>query len=201
MSSNYSINGMIDPHGVETDRRAKTYAQDHGLSYADAVSHVVREQGQRRYATDAMWPEASEMNVPPGIVEAYRSLANVAADAGHDANEAARRINAIFDRNTIARAAQFAIERRKSQIFSNMSPGATTVNLQAAYRQVQGTLPATWRIYEGGGSNSMTPEACREMFMIKYSSSRTEVRRYSSENDHIRYDATGNQFRVYEFAK
>jgi hypothetical protein len=183
---NYLIDGLVDRGGVETDRRAKKYSAENKVSYRDALSAVMREQ--RNYAPesvkpiDGLWPDPTTAIIPEGLATAYTSLANVAANSavpsGHDAKEAARQINAIFDRNTIALAAQFVIERRMAHFVGNMSPGRTSANLQAAYRKVATELPNTWSLYSNGGF--MTADACREMFSIKFfAKSGNDVRKFA----------------------
>jgi hypothetical protein len=196
MSANYILNGRVDPSGNLTDKAAKEYAAKNHTDYATALKVIVRN-GQRRYAEENYgWPMPSEVNAPAGIVQAYRAVADIAASAKNDVNEAVRRINQIFDGATISAAAQFVVLRRANQIVANLSPGATDANLAGAYRQVAAEMPEVWNLYSNGGE--MTPEAARSMFNQRYFSSRTnEVHRYSAEGSHIRHDASGNEFRVY----
>jgi hypothetical protein len=193
---NYSVNGTVDPFGVETDRLAKQYAEQHAVSYAVALRAVMREQ--KNYSgVNGPWILPDQANPPPGIVEAFRSCANMAQNAGHDAQQAADFINGAFDGGVISKAAQFVIEKRKSAIIGNMSPGMTDINLQRAYAAVQAEMPEVWSLYIAGSNARMTAAAAEKMFMQKFYSGRAEVRRYS--NDHVRYDSTGNQFRVYAY--
>jgi hypothetical protein len=194
---NYSYNGQVDPNGVETDKRARLYSQEKGVSYGDALRVVLREQ-KNYSAENGPWILPDQANPPRGIVEAFRSCANMAQNAGHDSQQAADFINGAYDGGTISKAAQYVIERRKNQLVSNMSPGATDINLRRAYAAVQGEMPETWSLYIAGSNARMTAAAAEQMFTQKFFSERAQVRRYSSDS-HVRYDANGNQFRVYSY--
>jgi hypothetical protein len=194
----YSYNGTVDPRGVETDKRARQYSEEHGVSYSDALRHVLREQ-KNYSAENGPWILPNQANPPAGIVEAFRSCANMAQNAGHDAQQAADFINGAFDGGVISKAAQFVIERRKDQVVSNMSPGKTDINLQRAYAMVQAEMPETWSLYIAGSNARMTAAAAEQMFMQKFFSERAQVRQYSADS-HVKYDSAGNQFRTYSYA-
>jgi hypothetical protein len=183
----YFYDGEVDESGARTDAQAKRYVRERGVGYREAVRLVMREQSQtKRYSgANGPWAMPDDVNPPSGIAAAYNSVSNVAVTAGHDAAEAAQRINMSFSREVIVGAASFVIERRKSQILANASPGSTDANVRAAYARVQRELPATWAAYQSG---RMSADACREMFMVKY----------AGQLAARKYDQNGNEYRVYE---
>jgi hypothetical protein len=154
----YTFNGMPDPMGIRTDQAAKLYAKERGVTYSNALK-IVMQREQRQYEADVVSGESNQPILPPGISQAFTVISNVAAS--QDAAEAARKIKSLFDRNTIALAAQYVIEKAAARIIDNLSGGRITANLQSAYRQVQSELPATWSIYACGAS--MSEAAVQEM--------------------------------------
>lgn len=167
----------------------------HHVTYSHALKTILQQE-QRNYEADVLSLGPNEVVLPVGVSQAFNVVSNVAATAGQNAAEAARQINALCDRKTIALAAQFVIERSAARIIDNMSTGRTTANLQSAYRQVQTEFPASWSIYVGGAS--MSESAVREMFTSRFLVRDTEVRKYSTDA-HIQHDSSGNEYRVYEF--
>ena len=166
----YTYDGRPDIGGQKTHDRATEYAAATGVTYEVALNLVMAEQ--REYSAENFgWPMPNDMNAPHAMVDAWNSVSRTAADAGNSAVEVARRINAIYDLNTISLAAQFAIERRANQLGANLSPGTNDRNLSVAYGRVAADMPATWAIYSFGGE--MTPDAAREMFFAKFSESRS----------------------------
>src|SRR5262245_54976060 len=172
----YILDGKLDPNGLKTDARARRYQQEHGLTYSQALNRVIREEQVKRYES---WPEPNDMNAPIANLEAWKLLAGEAGEAGHDANECARRINALFTPAQISMAAAYALMKKQTQLVSNMSPGKTLDNLNSGWREAVNALPATAAVYSGGDRAQMTAEAAPEMFSINYFQNRTTVHVHS----------------------
>ena len=42
----YMLDGKLDRNGIETDKRARAYSEQHGVSYGQALRTIIKESNQ-----------------------------------------------------------------------------------------------------------------------------------------------------------
>jgi len=201
----YFVDGEVDIHGRKTDELAKKYSREHNVSYSDALRHVVRgeQQTMKRYAENGTEPNHS-IQILGGLVSGLPKL----ADGSIDAQAAAATVNGSRDYLEIARQAAGAFLSHLAQRLLSSAHPHEGVTYEDALRVTQRDNPAVSALYNGG---RCTVEALKGILWSKFkynqtdwsklysSDSRTMLKKYSSDHPHIKYDANGNQFRVYTF--
>ena len=177
--------------GDELARRAQSRSEHLGIDLSAATKEVLHEDHARRYSgANGPWALPEDLNVPPGVSEAYIDVANLLSSLRRGAGKldpeiAAQAVNDVIGLGGVYLAAQAAIVRRKNQIVGNMSPGRTDTNLSAALSQTLLEMPATGAIYSAARRQPMTAAALTEMFPQFSFASR------SSDGSHIYHDRRG----------